>query len=635
MIARSSPARFCLAATFRFVVACLSVALLLGSSVGCESKPAKKVAKKTTAGGKPSRPAEGEEPHTPFPVGGAEANWEPGDGTIDAPLGPRRRPDRAGQTSPDRQRPATVAAAPIEAYRAEPGLPSWLGSLLQPEHFGVVMIRAAQIRETLSKNDAWAQVLKLVRRIGPDGPRYVEDLDDREAGEFVVVFGATQPLLIIRFTGPHTPEQAAEYFRSHQAREGWLPHSEVFGGRKVLTDLPPDEPSRFSAPARTLLDDRTILIALPDETRRLLARLGEGDSAALATAAAGLTGEELVAAVALREPAERVLTQLKDVVSLGPLEQTFRALNSLESAAFALHAAPFEATLTLQAPDAESAAQATPQIEEIAKLPDALWQGGRRGITEGRNADLALAKPFVGLIDELIESIETKTEGSSVLVSAGVASSANEVAGKVVRAIEEFQVEATAAKAVATPADNLRTVILSAHLFHNLNKQLPHTGAFHGKSRLSGLSWRVAVLPCLEHEDLYEKFKLDEPWDSEHNKKLIAEMPAIFRVPGVELEPGRTMIVQAVGPETALPLDRPAGIPDQNAVLFVQADPSKAVIWTKPDDLVVDPHTPALDDLYRGATGYLLGRFNGNVDSVQSLDAEQWRALFDFPAKAP
>src|SRR6516165_4525732 len=42
------------------------------------------------------------------------------------------------------------------------------------------------------------------------------------------------------------------------------------------------------------------------------------------------------------------------------------------------------------------------------------------------------------------------------------------------------------------------------------------------------LSWRVAILPFIEQDGLYKQIKLDEPWDSEHNKKLIAQMPEIY-----------------------------------------------------------------------------------------------------------
>ena len=45
------------------------------------------------------------------------------------------------------------------------------------------------------------------------------------------------------------------------------------------------------------------------------------------------------------------------------------------------------------------------------------------------------------------------------------------------------------------------------------------------------LSWRVAILPYIEQQGLYKKFKLDEPWDSPHNKALFKEMPPIYVCP--------------------------------------------------------------------------------------------------------
>ena len=42
------------------------------------------------------------------------------------------------------------------------------------------------------------------------------------------------------------------------------------------------------------------------------------------------------------------------------------------------------------------------------------------------------------------------------------------------------------------------------------------------------LSWRVQLLPYLEGQNIYEQFRLDEPWDSPHNKPLAKQMPAVF-----------------------------------------------------------------------------------------------------------
>ena len=46
------------------------------------------------------------------------------------------------------------------------------------------------------------------------------------------------------------------------------------------------------------------------------------------------------------------------------------------------------------------------------------------------------------------------------------------------------------------------------------------------------LSWRVQILPFVEEGELFKQFHLDEPWDSEHNKPLIAKMPAVYAKPG-------------------------------------------------------------------------------------------------------
>lgn len=44
-----------------------------------------------------------------------------------------------------------------------------------------------------------------------------------------------------------------------------------------------------------------------------------------------------------------------------------------------------------------------------------------------------------------------------------------------------------------------------------------------------GLSWRVELLPYLGEQELYEAFRRDEPWNSEHNLSLAGRIPEVFR----------------------------------------------------------------------------------------------------------
>ena len=62
------------------------------------------------------------------------------------------------------------------------------------------------------------------------------------------------------------------------------------------------------------------------------------------------------------------------------------------------------------------------------------------------------------------------------------------------------------------------------------------------------LSWRVAILPFIEQDALYKEFKLDEPWDSEHNKKLIAKMPKLYGPARGQAKEGETFYQRFSGP---------------------------------------------------------------------------------------
>ena len=107
-------------------------------------------------------------------------------------------------------------------------------------------------------------------------------------------------------------------------------------------------------------------------------------------------------------------------------------------------------------------------------------------------------------------------------------------------------------------------------------------------SKVSGLSWRVHLLPKLGYQELYDQFHLNEPWDSPHNKTLISSMPVEYQCPGLELEAGKTVYLQPDGPGTITDFQRQKlAIHQKNprAITLVEANADRAVIWTQPADL--------------------------------------------------
>jgi hypothetical protein len=77
---------------------------------------------------------------------------------------------------------------------------------------------------------------------------------------------------------------------------------------------------------------------------------------------------------------------------------------------------------------------------------------------------------------------------------------------------------------------NLCAISLGLHNYHD------HYGCFppaivkdaDGKPMHS---WRVLLLPFLSEYNLYNKYRMDEPWDGPNNRKLLGSMPSVYRCP--------------------------------------------------------------------------------------------------------
>ena len=147
-----------------------------------------------------------------------------------------------------------------------------------------------------------------------------------------------------------------------------------------------------------------------------------------------------------------------------------------------------------------------------------------------------------------------------------------------------------AERPIRADANNLKQMALAIHNYNDTYGHMPPR-AICDKGGKPLLSWRVAILPFIEQGPLAMAFKLDEPWDSAHNKKLIARMPAIYKPaarPGV---PGETFYQVFAGPGTLYPKPdskpRIGSIPDGSSNTFLVAEASKSVPWTKPDDIEI------------------------------------------------
>ena len=188
--------------------------------------------------------------------------------------------------------------------------------------------------------------------------------------------------------------------------------------------------------------------------------------------------------------------------------------------------------------------------------------------------------------------------------------------------------------------NNLKQVLLATHMYASEeNRDAFPPQAICDPEGKPLLSWRVMLLPYLGQEALYREFHLDEPWDSEHNRPLVARMPVVFVDPSADPEAvaaGLTTVQVLTGEDT------PCATPDKGisihritdgtsrTLFVVEAMPDRAVPWTKPADLAFDPERPldGIGNPQRSGGVFLGGFCDGSVHAFNpDVDPDVFKAL--------
>jgi prepilin-type processing-associated H-X9-DG protein len=160
-----------------------------------------------------------------------------------------------------------------------------------------------------------------------------------------------------------------------------------------------------------------------------------------------------------------------------------------------------------------------------------------------------------------------------------------------------------AQKDLKKSSNNLKQIALAFHIYHDKYTHFPTD--ITDKDGKALLSWRVAILPFIEQDALYKQFKLNEPWDSDTNKKLIEKMPPTYAPVRVQGKAGETFYQVFTGEDALFGEKKKPnflGITDgtsNTGMVFEAGDP---VVWSKPADLAFDKKKPLpkLGGLFNG-----------------------------------
>ncbi|MFO1004953.1 MAG: M56 family metallopeptidase [Planctomycetaceae bacterium] len=185
---------------------------------------------------------------------------------------------------------------------------------------------------------------------------------------------------------------------------------------------------------------------------------------------------------------------------------------------------------------------------------------------------------------------------------------------------------------------NINQIVLALHLYHEEHNVFP-PAVLYGKDNKGGKfphSWRVAILPYLNQQKLYDSYRFDEPWDSPANVEVMAKMPDVYRAPGDDRKDLHTDYVALVGKliddgsdpaklqtmfsskqGTKMSMIRD-GLSNTLAIVETKLDGKQAIQWTQPKDLSYDPtgELPKLGGLH--ADGFYIGFADGAALFINS-----------------
>jgi len=143
---------------------------------------------------------------------------------------------------------------------------------------------------------------------------------------------------------------------------------------------------------------------------------------------------------------------------------------------------------------------------------------------------------------------------------------------------------------------SLRQIGIAFHNFHDVYRKFPGSantregGKSSGDKKAYPFSWRVALLPFVEGQELFQQYRFDEPWDGPNNIKLLDKLPDVYRsrLAKPDQPVGHTNYQGFTGPHTALSDSDGVAIKSfldgtSNTILIVES--ATSVAWTEPEDI--------------------------------------------------
>ncbi|MEO0529868.1 MAG: DUF1559 domain-containing protein [Planctomycetota bacterium] len=169
--------------------------------------------------------------------------------------------------------------------------------------------------------------------------------------------------------------------------------------------------------------------------------------------------------------------------------------------------------------------------------------------------------------------------------------------------------------------NNLKQIALALHNYYDENGHFPPAYTVdEAGNRLH--SWRALILPYIEESALFERIDFTKPWDDPANEAARSVVIEAFECPSIDIEPGMTTYLAAVGPNWAFAGEVPRTVEDiedgtANTICLIEVSASRAVHWMSPYDADETGGFPFDKDSQAAHPGvYLAAYLDGHCSAI-------------------
>ncbi len=407
-------------------------------------------------------------------------------------------------------------------------------------------------------------------------------------------------LILVEVTNPNQPPGAAVLLRFKRAFDPSVIFPRFLRGAEdvQVAGIEYKRSNAPGSPAVAVLDNKTVLLGMEDLVQKMLQ---SDESAGPLRRIVAQDGEQHLACVYVTlEPVRELVNMVMlQVPPLPPPLEPFKKVPDLVQHA-ELHIDQSEKAyyeLSLHTASNDDAQQLLALVQQAMTMgQQMLLQNIRKEMGSSddpvEQASMQYAERIIGY---MFAQVQPKQDEKRVYVSMDLETNTATIGVAVALLLPAVQAAREAARRMQS-SNNLKQIVLAVHNYHEVYRRLPANIEKDGKPLLS---WRVQILPFIEKGQLYEQFKLDEPWDSPHNIALLDQMPMVYQNPNLP-KGSDTNYLGIVYPGSLFEnakVKKFADIKDglSNTILAVEAGGKKSVPWTKPQDLTIDKSSPVAD----------------------------------------